>query len=636
MPLIFKVQSVLLVIIILLQIGSYIEGLINLNNFAAYNVYFDFGYYMLIIFAIFLFVYFISSLVGHFRKIPYAHTFFIAFSPFLLITFANSYQYANQGYNSVLRTNLMYMGFILTSVLFAIVGAKRHNEMKLKEVRADSLIKLNEAKTDFYSNITHEFRTPLTVIMGLANLIKDHPKEKELIQKNGREVLNLVQQLLDISKAQSGALQLKLIDDNVILYLEYLIESFHPLVQEKNIHLAFFHDEEEIIMAFDREKMRFIMNNLLTNAIKFTPNGGKIDVAAQRESNHLVLSVSDNGIGLSPSEAEKVFDRYYKVKEKRDSAQVGDGIGLALVKELIEFLNGSIGVKSTEKLGSTFRVCLPLQPEKNLTKEDIETQLLERDSLLPTPEENESIALVIEDSEDVLYYIDKILSSRYKILTAGDGQAGFDIAVHFIPDIIISDIMMPKMDGYALTEKLKSDPRTDHIPIILLTAKTAQEEKIKGLSAGADAYLTKPFNEEELKVRMDNLIERRHKLQSAFAGQKSLVKKEAKQDPFMDKVLHLIEENYNDEGFGIGEFVKALPLSRMQVHRKLKALTNFSTSQFLNYFRLEKAKELLDNEQLTISETAYTCGFSDPGYFSKLFSKKYGVSPLVYREEKVG
>ncbi len=221
-------------------------------------------------------------------------------------------------------------------------------------------------------------------------------------------------------------------------------------------------------------------------------------------------------------------------------------------------------------------------------------------------------------------------------MTAGDGQAGFDIAVHFIPDIIISDITMPKMDGYTLTEKLKSDPRTDHIPVILLTARTAQEEKIKGLSAGADAYLTKPFNEEELKVRMDNLIERRRKLQSAFAGQKPLAKKEADQDPFMDKVLQLMEENYKDEGFGIGEFVKSLPLGRMQVHRKLKALTNFSTSQFINYFRLEKARELLDNEQLNVSETAYTCGFSDPGYFSKLFTKKYGVSPLAYRGEKVG
>jgi len=553
-----------------------------------------------------------------------------------LITLANFFQYANQGDTSIFQTNLMYIGFILTSVLFAIVWAQRHNEMKLKEVRADSLIKLNEAKTEFYSNITHEFRTPLTVIMGLANLIKDHPREKELIQKNGQEVLNLVQQLLEISKAQSGALHLKLIDDNVILYLEYLIDSFHPLAQEKNLALDFYHEEEEIIMAFDREKLRFILNNLLTNAIKFTPNGGKIDVVARRESNELVLSVSDNGLGLSPSEAEKVFDRYYQVKEKRNAEQSGQGIGLALVKELVELLKGSIRVKSTKKLGSTFTVRFPLQPKNNFTKEDTRTQFLDHGSLLPSPAENEAIALVIEDNADVLYYIEKILSPGYKILTARDGQTGFDIAVHFIPDIIISDIMMPKMDGYALTEKLKSDPRTDHIPIILLTARTSQEEKIKGLSAGADAYLTKPFNEDELKVRMDNLIERRHKLQSAFAGQKPLAKNKVEQDPFMEKVLQLMEENYKDESFGIHEFVNALPLGRMQVHRKLKALTNFSTSQFINHFRLEKAKELLDNEQMNISETAYTCGFSDPGYFSKLFSKKYGVSPLVYRGEKVG
>ena len=370
----------------------------------------------------------------------------------------------------------------------------------------------------------------------------------------------------------------------------------------------------------------------LVVAIKFTSEGGKIDVVAQRESNQLVLSVSDNGIGLSPSEAEKVFDRYYQVKEKKDATLVGDGIGLALVKELVELLSGGIGIKSTENLGSIFTVCLPLLPENILTKK--ETQLLEHDSLLNTSAENESIALLIEDNKDVLYYISKILSSTYKIVTAGDGQAGFDMAVRFIPDIIISDIMMPIMDGYALTEKIKSDPRTDHIPIILLTAKTAQAEKIKGLSAGADAYLTKPFSEEELRVRMDKLIETRRKRQSGFSAEKSLVRKESKQDPFMVKVLHLMQENYNDEDFGIGEFVKALPLSRMQVHRKLKALINCSTSQFINNFRLEKAKELLNNGLQTISEIAFACGFSDPGYFSKLFTKKYGVSPLAYRGEK--
>jgi len=552
-----------------------------------------------------------------------------------LITLANFFQYANQGDTSIFQTNLMYIGFILTSVLFAIVWAQRHNEMKLKEVRADSLIKLNEAKTEFYSNITHEFRTPLTVIMGLASLIKDHPKEKELIQKNGQEVLNLVDQLLEISKSQSRTINFRPVDDNIIPYLEYLMEAFHSIAAQKNITLRFNPEEEEVIMAFDKEKIKLIFNNLVSNALKFTPDDGAVNVRAKTADKELILTISDTGVGISKQESDRIFDRYYQVKNNGNPAIPGSGIGLAMVKELVEFLQGSIRVESEKNTGTTFTVQLPLYLSNRETADNLQKEDLTGREGLCEPFENESIILVVEDNEDVLYYIQKIIGTTYKVLTAGDGEAGFKLAKKVIPDIIISDVMMPKMDGYALTKKLKEDPNTDHIPVILLTAKASQDEKVQGLAHGADAYLTKPFHEEELKLRINNLIENRQNLKVFFTEKDRPEKDMESQDPFLKKMLSVMEDHYADEDFGIGELIDALHLSRMQVHRKLKALTNLSTSQFINYFRLEKGKNFLKEGQLNISEVAYACGFSDPGYFSKLFGKKYGVNPISYRSERV-
>lgn len=640
-PIIHNLQKLLLLTVILLMAGDFLQAQFWLfkDGSSAFFSFSFFGFSALAS-ALALVLYIILALLAHIRKLPYATNFLIAFSPFFLAFILLAYKFVGIP-TDIIYLNILYAGFILTSILFAVVGANRHNEMKIKEAQAENLIALDKAKSEFYSNITHEFRTPLTVIMGLADTLPGNGREKELIKKNSREVLDLVQQLLDISKAQSGHLQLKLTEDNVVPYFEYLIESFHTLAAQKSIDLQFSSEQDEIVMSFDREKLKFILNNLVANAIKFTPAGGIILVMLRREQQQLILKLRDTGIGLSPEEQQQVFDRFYRAEKEGAINRQGDGIGLALTKDLVALLQGEIEVDSSPGQGTTFTVSLPVQPGSAIQDIDVPKDLMAGETrtqpLFPQLAENEFAVLIVDDSVDVLYYLERILSPRYRVIKAHNGREGWETAGQLIPDIVISDVVMPEMDGYQLIEKLKEDPRTDHIPVILLTAKSTQADKVQGLRGGADAYLTKPFHEEELQVRINKLIENRRKLQESFAAKRFHRSPARVLDPFLVNVLDILEKHYEDEQFGIQEFVNALHLSRMQVHRKLKALTDLSTSQFLNNFRLEKGKDLLSEKHLNISEVAYSCGYGDPDYFSKLFSKKYGQSPQAYRNNiKIG
>lgn len=629
-PKLLKVQQVDLFLIIGITLLLFIQR--------STGDHFDtaFFYQLPIIVMLFLFVgmllllYVVIAIAGVINGHPHALSYLVAFSPFCLVGLIICFQmlYFKEDI-PIWQMNLLYLSFIATTILFAVVVAKRNNAASRKEIQADNLIELNRAKSRFYDNVTHEFRTPLTVIRGLANMIHGHEEEKALIQKNSQEVLNLVDQLIGFSKAQSGVKPPKFVEDNIIIYLEYLLEGLQPLAREKRISIRFLHQPEEIILEFDREKFRLIFNNLLTNAIKYTPAGGAIQVTAGLSGHQFVLVVRDNGIGMSPEELANIFDRYYQVRDSlKLSSQIG-GIGLALIKEELDCLAGSISVDSKKGLGTTFTVRLPLHPAPD------EREKIARESAdlpLSYPVGNEHVVLLVEDHPDVRFYLNRLLSPDYKIVTASDGAEGWEKAAELIPDIIISDVMMPKMDGYRLTSKLKEDLRTSHIPVILLTAKSRHQDRLQGLSGGADAYLIKPFEEEELKIRIRKLIENREQLRKIFAGDGIRSGKEKAMDPFLSKALVILEEHFADEDFGVGELVQGLHLSRMQVHRKLKALTGLSTCQFINHFRLEKAKQLMLQSELNVSEAAYSCGFGDPAYFSKLFSKAYGQSPLQFKQ----
>jgi len=515
------------------------------------------------------------------------------------------------------------------------------------------LEQLNESKSRLYSNITHEFRTPLTVILGMAETLKTNVLEKrfegaekslEMIRRNGKNLLQLVNELLDLAKVESGSMELNLVQTDAVPFVKYLSESFHSLAEAKNINLTVYSEIDALEMDIDVNKMASIISNLLSNAIKFTAANGKIIVHLNKitkEDNQLFsIKVQDNGLGLAEDDIAHLFDRFYQVDNEMSSKQEGTGIGLSLSKEFVELMNGTIGVESTLGKGSTFTVQIPVT-NKAVKTEDAkitveppikktgggpktEFSFFDETSTLP-------LALIIEDNEDVAHYLKTCLKGKYQTVHAINGDKGIEIAYEKIPDIIISDVMMPGKDGFEVCTTLKGNERTDHIPVILLTAKVTAEDRLKGLSHGADAYLAKPFNEKELFIRLDQLLLLRKKLVdkiqkdglSTFLGKQE----ESPEIKFLQKVIQFINEDIGNAAFGAGDLADKLHLSESQIYRKLKAITDTSTAVFIRSIRLQKAKELIETTDKSISEIAYDTGFNDPSWFSRAFKEEFGFPP---------
>ena len=505
-------------------------------------------------------------------------------------------------------------------------------------------------KSKLYANITHEFRTPLTVIKGMTSEMIDEMGEGEqkqfadklnMIGRNSDKLLHLVKQMLDMSKIENKKMKLDLIQDNIISYLQYVLESFQSMADAKNIKLVFYHETEQVFMDYDQDKIFKIASNLLTNAIKFTPEAGKIIFHVKKEKigalENLIIKVRDSGIGIEQNDLPHVFDRFYQVDNSRTRKGEGTGIGLALTKELVQLMQGSISVKSKPGRWTEFYVSIPisndaiLQKTKPELKQDIEEPgihgLIEPET---TGNKNLPVALVIEDNTDVAEYIRICLNGKYRVIASPDGKKGIDAAIAAIPDIIISDVMMPKKDGFEVCETLKQDERTSHIPIILLTAKATNTDRIEGLSHGADAYLTKPFNKEELFVRLEQLIKIRRQLQEKYSKiGNQLIEKEkpTREDIFLKKAIDIINKNLDNLNLDSSILASELALSESQLYRKLKAISGKSTALFIRTVKLNKAKELLHASNLTVSEIAYQLGFNDPAWFSRVFKEEFGVSP---------
>lgn len=519
-----------------------------------------------------------------------------------------------------------------------------------KQLEADRLQELNEFKTRFYTNITHEFRTPLTVIMGMNENIKQHAKEKELIRRNSANLLRLINQLLDLSKIESGALALNLVCQDIIVYLQYLTESFYSAAAQKDIRLVFYAEEKEVVMDYDEEKIQQIVYNLLINALKFTPAKGRIVFHANRIEEegqpYLQLKVQDSGRGIPPERLDRIFERFYQVDDEEHQQTGGTGIGLALTKELVDLMEGRISVESELGSGTAFTIYLPITtnaanvegvqkvPPKNLVDE-VATVAIPEESEVDEPTiDTLPELLIIEDNPDIVTYIKSILNGQYNFHTAVNGAIGIAQAQELIPDIIISDLIMPEKDGYEVCASLKQDERTSHIPIILLTAKSTQQDKIQGLQYGADAYLIKPFDKAELVVRLEQLVAMRQQLQkhyTAHAGTGDLAAGEPSlEDSFLAKLRDLIQAKLSDAAFGVPQLATASHLSQMQLYRKLKALTGKTPSQFIRSYRLQQGLLLLKKGTLTVSEVAYEVGFTDPSYFSRTFHQEFKRNPSSF------
>lgn len=513
-----------------------------------------------------------------------------------------------------------------------------------KQAEAQRLRELDELKNRLYTNITHEFRTPLTVIMGMANEIGDE-RVKKLINRNSENLLRLINQILDLSKLESGKMSLHMVQGDIVAYLQYLTESFLSAAEAKQIRLSFYPEVPELMMDFDEEKIQLIVYNLLSNAIKFTPNSGKIIFHARLQkdgdSEQLQLKVQDSGPGIPAADLPFIFNRFYQVDNPNVTNQGGTGIGLALTKQLIELMGGGISVSSEEGQGSLFTFFLPITNEEVKLEENwkplspiIEPQK-DHPSVLDSAlslMDDRPMLLIIEDNADVIEYIERFLKSDYLVKSVRNGQEGIDEALRLIPDIIISDIMMPVKNGYEVCEFLKNNNRTSHIPIILLTAKTAKEEQVKGLRYGADAFLTKPFHKEELLVRLQKLVELRKKLQAHYLQDDERQAPPSKEELFLETLKKCIGDQLDNSDLSVNDLCRAVKLSHAHLYRKLKALTNLTPVQFIRYIRLKQAKALLETSSMNISEIAYAVGFSDPNYFSRIYHKEMGITPSESRK----
>ncbi len=524
---------------------------------------------------------------------------------------------------------------------------------KLAIAERNKLKDLNTLKSKLYTNITHEFRTPLTVILGLADTIKEDLEAQNyktanegiiIIERNGKDLLMLVNQLLGLSKAESGTMELNLIQADVVPFLKYICESFQSLAKVSNIDLTMYFETESLNMDFDDGNLQIIVSNLLSNAIKFSHPGEKIifhvKTEAVNEDTWLVIKVKDYGVGIPKKALPHIFDRFYQVENSYSKIGKGIGIGLALTQELVKLMKGTISAKSTEGKGSEFVVAIPITRNavtstKNIiglvnlvedvnVEQEWSLQLFDGDINLPK-------ALIIEDNKDVAYYLKLCLQNKYHCLFAANGDLGLEMAFDKIPDIIISDIMMPGQDGFEVCKTLKTDDRTDHIPVIMLTAKTLEKDRLKGLKHGADAYLTKPFIKAELLTRLDQLILLRKRITQALAKNKfSQILDSTESTPetkFLQKLIQIIQSNIDNPNLGSRHVAQKMSLSESQIYRKLKAITGKSTAVYIRSVRLEKAKDLIQTTDKSISEIAYEVGFNDPSWFSRAFKEEFGHPP---------
>lgn len=555
------------------------------------------------------------------------------------------------------RSTSAYIFYFLTAIGLSWVFYRFRLRRALEKQEAKYLKELDQAKSRFFTNISHEFRTPLTIISGMVDQVKTKPdlwldRGTNIIKLNALNLLNLINQILDLRKLESKKLSLNMVQGDMVQYLKYITESYQSYAESQGLKLHFLDSTKSIIMDYDPDKILKVVSNLLSNATKYNKKGGHIYFYAekiQKERDVLQIRVQDTGEGIPEDKLEGIFGRFVQANVPGEKKVMGSGIGLSLTHELVKLMGGEIEVKSKLGVGTTFIVELPIIKKSevmdsfhtsslsNLEKEATISMAMRPDQELVMPEKSDNekkpTLLIVEDNAQIQQVLVATLEDVYSLRIAKDGEDGINKAIEETPDIIISDVMMPKKNGLELTQTLKNDERTDHIPIVLLTAKSDIESKIEGLQKGADAYIAKPFEERELRVRLEKLLELRKKLQARFAelSDFSTTKEAVITDPFLQKFYDLVEKEISNPDLNMNQMCRALGMSRSQVFRKTKALTGKSASNFIRSVRLQKGKELLTNTDLTVSEIAYDVGFTSLNYFSAAFFEEYGIRPSTFR-----
>ncbi|QKJ29027.1 response regulator [Mucilaginibacter mali] len=561
-------------------------------------------------------------------------------------------------------TYVVIIGLLLYAFYYySIKTATLTNELEFEYLSHQKDQELAQRKLTFFTNISHEIKTPLTLILApLEKLIRLNESNNKvqnqlmLMQRNGERLIRLINQLLDFRRFEEGNMVLQAAEGNVVKFLNEVVISFEGYAQSKNISLMFKSAAPEIKVFYDRDKLEKIFYNLLSNALKFTPTNGRVAVNVRTDNNQLLVEVEDNGIGIPQENLTKIFDRFNHFSNPKQNAG-GTGIGLSFSQGLAELHSGSISVESTVANGNEhghtcFTVRLPLGSAHLRTNEivndfqdseNIEQYLTAAETVnLPvkteapavTEQDEKPVMLIVEDNAEVLNFIANNFSADYVVHTAADGVEGLKLATELIPDMIISDVMMPNMNGITLCSKIKTDARTSHIPVILLTARTPLIFKLEGLETGADDYITKPFSIDILETRVRNLIESRKKLRDRYRKEISLqpqnVAITSPDEKFLAKVMAFIERNMAETTLSVEELGKEVGMSRVTLYRKIKALTNQTAIEFIRGVRIKRAAQLLEQNKFNVSEVAYMVGFIDVDYFRKCFKEQYGHTPKEY------
>lgn len=556
----------------------------------------------------------------------------------------------------------------LSIITFFIIHLYRRNQI---------IQEMSETKVRLFANISHELRTPLTLIMGPLLKVLESPSLNEelkkplsLVNRNCHRLLRLINQVLDFRKMEAGQLKFEPKRGDIIDFLREEVAIFEELAASKKIDLNVLTELDKLEVWFDPDKIEKIMFNVLSNALKFTPQFGAVSVNIKKIENGkkqtadlglhkhikfsewLEISIKDNGIGISKRNLERVFDRFYQAQDHLKTAVGGTGIGLSVAKEMIKIHGGKINVDSSEGIGTVFTIRIPIIHEE-IFEGIVEQDLVQKSEFLKLkfPESefsdpqsemgNESNSmngrnkiLVVEDNADMRQYLREEMEKEYEVIEAVNGEDAFNKALNFGPDLILSDVMMPQMDGIEFCKKIKTDERTSHIAVVLLTARSSTEYKMEGLETGADDYMVKPFYSKELHIRIHNILETRTKLREKFGKtlqiEPSAIDITSVDQKFLKKAIDLIEEHIDDTEFSVENFSKLIGMSRVSLYNKLKSLTSYSVQEFIFAIRLKRAAQLLKESGMTVTEIAYSVGFKDPSHFSKLFKKQYNISPKAY------
>jgi signal transduction histidine kinase/CheY-like chemotaxis protein/AraC-like DNA-binding protein len=538
-----------------------------------------------------------------------------------------------------------------------------NNQKEAISEQRDQLIALSknledatQAKLVFFTNISHEFRTPLTLLLGpLENLVKNEKLSEEgsrltlLMRKNVQVLMKLIDQITEFRRYENGKMQMYFTLSDLNVFIKDIYDSFFELSKKKHIHFNFSAEKGDFIVWFDSDKMEKICYNLLSNAFKFTAENGHINIHLSKilKDNewHAKIIVSDDGRGMSEQHLDQIFNRFYKI----DRTSAGSGIGLELTKILVEQHNGTIEVESTEGKGSIFVVTIPFKqndiavtetyPVLNSSFEEKkeEISMLESDMDIPAEEKNRTsrpLVLIVDDNTDIRIFLRSLLQEQFEVIEADNGQSAFYKAMKYVPELIISDVMMDVMDGFELCAQIKENISTSHIPVMLLTACVQDEQRAVGFESGADAYIPKPFNEELLKIRVRKIIENREKVKAYF--QQNLTFGERKESvaeidkSFIAKFRKIVEENLIETDLNVDDIGHRLGLSRVQLYRKIKSLTNYAPNELIRIIRLKAAEQSMLKTEKSISEIAYDTGFSSPSYFTKCFKEYFNESPTEY------